>query len=157
MNTKVIVNSTAVKYTLIFLTAVTVVFFAFSAEAAIRKGANTTVSAETLTCMQTAVDTRETALMTAFDSFNADVKSALTDRKAALNAAWAMSEGTARSAAIKEAWSDWKAAKKTAHSELKKDKTAAWTTFKTTAHTTCKETLPKQEILEKETSGTISL
>ena len=130
------------------------VFTAMSAEAAIRKG---TASAETLTCMQSAVDTRETAMMTAFDSFHTDVKAGLTARKSALGLAWAMSDGAERTTAIKSAWTAWKTAKKEAHTELKADKKAAWTAFKNTAKTTCKETLPKQEALEKETSGTIAL
>jgi hypothetical protein len=109
------------------------------------------------TCMQTAVDTRETAIAEVFTTFNTGIIAALTVRKTALHDAWGMSDATARNTAIKKAWTDWKTAKKTAHTKLKNDRKAAWDSFKTTAKTSCKVVTPKDEGLEKDASGTISL
>jgi hypothetical protein len=115
------------------------------------------VSNVNLTCMQTAVDAREDAIAEAFTTFNDDVSEALTARKTALHTAWGLTERAARNAAIKSAWTAWKAAHKDALADLKTDRKAAWNTFKTTAKTTCRETLPADEVLIKDASGSISL
>ncbi|HLC75885.1 MAG TPA: hypothetical protein VJB82_02075 [Candidatus Peribacterales bacterium] len=69
-----------------------------------------------LACMQTAVGTRETSLVTA-----------LTTRKDELIAAWGNTEAPARNAAIKVAWKTFKDSRKN-----------AWRTFKDTVKNTCK-------------------
>ncbi len=108
------------------------------------------------TCMQTAVDTREDAIMNAFLAFNTDVTTALTARKTALHDAWGLETST-RNTAIKAAWATWKSAHKEAFSDLKSARKAAWASFKTTTRTTCKTTLPKEENLVKDASGSVSL
>lgn len=110
-----------------------------------------------LTCMQTAVDTRETAVAAAFTGFNTDVQAALAARKASLHDAWGMSDKTARGTAVKAAWASWKSASKAAHTKLKAARKDGWAAFKTTAQTTCKETLPKEEAVDKDASGTVAL
>ncbi len=115
------------------------------------------VSNVNLTCMQTAVDVREDAIIDAFTTFNDDVSEALTARKTALHTAWGLTERTARNTAIKSAWATWKTMHKSALKDLKEDRKAAWDTFKTTAKTTCRETLPADEALSKDASGSISL
>ncbi len=110
-----------------------------------------------LTCMQTAVDTREAAIVEAFDTLSEDIGAALAARKTALHDAWGITERTDRNKAIKAAWTTWKSAHKEAHKDLKADRKAAWDTFKTTAKTTCRETLPADEALSKDASGSISL
>lgn len=110
-----------------------------------------------LTCMQTAVDTRETAVAAAFTGFNTDVQAALVARKASLHDAWGMSDKTARGTAVKAAWTSWKSASKTAHMKLKSARKDGWAAFKTTAKSTCKEVLPKEEGEGKDASGTVSL
>jgi hypothetical protein len=109
------------------------------------------------TCIQTAVGVREEAIIEAFETYYTSLTEALTDRKTALNEAWGMEEGGNRKAAIKDVWTDWKSDKKAAHAELKSDKKAAWEKFKSTVKTSCKVTLPKDEELEKDTAGTLSL
>lgn len=89
------------------------------------------LSAETLACIQTAVDTRDTAIMTTFDTYYASVKTALDTRKTALKAAWALSTSKDRKNAISKAWQDYKSAAKTAKDVLKKDRKTAWEKFKT--------------------------
>lgn len=110
-----------------------------------------------LTCMQTAVDTRETAIGTAFDTMHTSVKAALAARKAALHDAWGMTDKVARNKAIKAAWKKWKTDNKGAHIKLRTERKVAWETFKKTVKNTCKETLPKEEALEKDSAGQISL
>ena len=110
-----------------------------------------------LTCMQTAVDARETAVAAAFTGFNTDVQAALTARKAALHDAWGITDKAARNTAVKAAWSAWKSASKAAHAKLRTARKTAWTTFQTTAKSTCKETLPKEEGAEKDAAGTVAL
>jgi hypothetical protein len=110
-----------------------------------------------LTCMQTAVDTREDAISKAFGDFNDSMDEALSDRKDALHDAWGITNQSERSKAVKTAWKDWNTAKKTAYSELRSDRKAIWATFTKTAKTTCKESLPKDEALDKDAPGTIAL
>jgi hypothetical protein len=110
-----------------------------------------------LSCMQTAVGVREDTIAKAFEGFNSDMMAGLSARKSALNTAWGMTDGPARKAAIKKAWMDWKGAKKSAHMDLKSDRMKAWDTFKNTVKTSCKETLPKEEALEKDAAGSVAL
>lgn len=110
-----------------------------------------------LTCMQTAIDTREEAVIKAFDKFNDSMSEALSDRKDALHDAWGISDKADRNQAVRTAWTDWKKAKKEVHTELRADRKTAWINFNKTAKTTCKETLPKEESIEKDSSGAISL
>jgi hypothetical protein len=121
--------------------------------------AQTTKTKKTVnkTCIQTAVDVREAAVMISFTDFNGQIVAALTERKAALNTAWGLTDTAARRVAIKKAWSDWKADRKAANTELKTEKLAAWATFKETAKTSCKVEVPKEDSLEKETAGSLTL
>ncbi len=98
-----------------------------------------------LSCIQTAVDTREAAALKAFTDSNTRIIAALTVRITALHNAWGLTDQKARNTALKNAWSTWKTAKKNDNKSLANDRKSAWTTFKTTAKNTCKETLPKEE------------
>lgn len=109
------------------------------------------------TCMSTAVEVRETALMTAWGDLNTSLTAGLTDRKTAFVAAWAMSDVAERSKALKTAWATWKTDKKDAHSEFKADRKAAWETFKTTVKSQCKVTLPKEEAMDKEAKDSVAI
>ncbi len=109
------------------------------------------------TCMQTAVETREGALSTAWDEFNESMSSALDARKTALKDAWGLSDVKAQKKANIAAWKEWKADSKEAHATLKADRKAAWDAFKKTAKDTCKVSVPKDEALGKDASGSISL
>jgi len=125
-------------------------FYSHTADAKVKKSVN-------LSCMQTAIDTREDAIGDAFESFNDDVEAALAVRKTALHDAWGLTDKVARTTAVKNAWKTWKTDHKSAHSELKSERKAAWATFKTTAKSSCKETLPKEETLSGDASGSLSL
>lgn len=112
---------------------------------------NKTERVVNLTCMQTAVDTRETAIMKNQDDFAAAIKTAMTARKTALHDAWGLSDKSARKEAIRKAWKTWKDAVKKAKADREKANKATWETFRTTAKTSCKEELPKEEAVKTET------
>jgi len=109
------------------------------------------------TCMQTAVETRETAIISGWGDFNTTITTALGERKTALKSAWGLTDKKAQKTAITSAWKEWKKDSKSAHLELKKDRKSAWDAFKKTVKETCKITAPKEEALEKDSSGSIAL
>jgi hypothetical protein len=98
-----------------------------------------------LTCMQTAVQERETAVASAFDAFATDMKAAYADRKAALNTAWGMTDAKERNTAIKAAWKEFRKDRVEARKDLGTAKKNAWREFRTTAKAECKEKVPKDE------------
>lgn len=85
------------------------------------------------TCMQTAVEKRDTALMAGVDTYTASVKSALQVRKDAIKAAWALTDKTARNAANKAAWTAFQGTWRKASQAMKATKKTVWQTFRTEA------------------------
>lgn len=83
-----------------------------------------------LVCMQTAVTARESGVIASIDAYNTTLKIALTTRMDALKAAWALTDQTARQAAVKKAWSDFNAALKGDRMTSKKSRKDAWDKFK---------------------------
>ncbi len=110
-----------------------------------------------LSCMQTAVTVRETALLSAFSAFHDDVEEGLEARKSALISAWGITSGAERTKAIRTAWKEWKTDQTNANKSFRSARKSAWDTFKTTVKSTCKETLPAEEALSKDSSGSISI
>lgn len=108
-------------------------------------------------CMQDAVAAREAAISESWADFSEVITEALAARSEALDEAWGLADAKSQKAAVKTAWSDWKEISKAAHTAMKEDRKAAWDTFKTTAKTTCKVSVPKEESLGKDTSGSIAL
>jgi hypothetical protein len=98
-----------------------------------------------LTCMQTAVNTRESAVGAAYTKHATHITNALTARKNALNSAWGMSDKTARNTAIKSAWKTYRDSKMSSRKDMNSARKSAWTEFKKTAKTDCKEVVPKDE------------
>jgi hypothetical protein len=107
-------------------------------------------------CVQKAVDTRETAMQDVFSKSNASISDALKVRQAALYAAWGLSIASttasttpstvsARNVALKNAWSAWKDARNTAAKTMRTERDAAWKTYKTTMKNTCKAVVPKED------------
>ena len=80
--------------------------------------------------MGAAVDKREAAVLTALDTNYTMVKTALTTRRAALAAAWAMTDKTARREALKAAWAAFRGTWKNGNHQLNADRKAAWKQFK---------------------------
>ncbi len=118
------------------------------------KGMNKKVD---LTCMATAIDTREDAVMTAWKNFSSTTVAALGVRKAALHTAWGMTEMKARTAAVVKAWKEWRTASMKAHKALRGERKAAWDAFKKTAKDTCKMATPKEESQDVAAKDTIAL
>ena len=110
-----------------------------------------------LSCIQTAVTVRETALLTAFGAFHDDVEEGLEARKTALISAWGLTSGAERTKALRTAWKEWKTDQTNANKSFRTARKSAWDTFKTTVKSTCKESLPAEEALSKDSSGSISI
>lgn len=88
---------------------------------------NVASAAAILTCVQTAVEKRDAAIIAAFDTFSAAAKNLLTVRKDELVAAWALTDAKARRLAIKAAWAKYSKGLKEARDAFKKTKKSAWT------------------------------
>ncbi len=108
-------------------------------------------------CMQTAVGTRESSLITAITAFNDSFEAGLATRKDALNSAWGLTVVSDRTTALGNAWKAWKTTQQTALKAFKEARKSAWDAFKGTVKTSCKVDLPKDEGLSKDESGSISI
>lgn len=86
-----------------------------------------------LSCLSAAVAAREDALIAALDEFNADAKTALSERKSDLADAYAKTDRKEVKEAVKSAWKNYKDAMKSARGELKDDKKSAYGEFKSAA------------------------
>lgn len=80
-------------------------------------------------CIQSAIDTRDNALVSALGSYSSSATSALNTRKDALKAAWALTAAKDRRAAIKSAWKTYRSSVSTIRSDFRKAKKSAWTSF----------------------------
>ncbi len=101
-----------------------------------------------LSCIQAAVDKRETAIGSAFDVFAngspavKGMKQAYADRAAALHAAYGITATADRKTAVEKAWTDFRTAKEAARKTFKSSRDRAWATFGTDRQA-CKA--PRQE------------
>lgn len=82
-------------------------------------------------CIQTATEKRDQAIMSAWDTYAAAIKTALSTRLSAIKSAWAISVAKDRRAAIKTAWRDYDKAVKNAKKTMRAAKEAAWKQFRT--------------------------
>jgi hypothetical protein len=96
-------------------------------------------SATVVTCMQNAVEKRDTSIGTALDTYTTAAKAALSARTTALKAAWAITVKKDRKTALTTAWTTYKKAIQDARSAFKTGKKTAWDTFKTDSKA-CKPT-----------------
>ena len=111
-----------------------------------------------LSCVQTAVAERETAVSASWGEFNTSITVALTARKDALVSAWQLTDAKARAEALKSLWKNWKDASKGAHEALKTDRKATRDEFKQTMKDECKVTnLPKEDEEMKDAAGAVNL
>lgn len=91
------------------------------------------VSAINFSCMQTAVEKRDNAIIAAIDARYTAHKSALQTRRDALKAAWVITNAKDRRVARKTAWDAYNQAVKKAVSDFRKARQAAWKQFHTDA------------------------
>lgn len=80
-------------------------------------------------CLQKAVDKRETAIIVANDAVSVGVKSALEQRKTALNTAWGLASQKERAKARNTAWTNFRKARQTARKTYNTVVKASWQTF----------------------------
>lgn len=92
---------------------------------------NTPKATFDVACVQNAIEKRDTAISIGVDVFATSVKSALTTRKDALKAAWAITKSQDRRIARKAAWAAYNKSAKDAHTALKTARNSAWSTYKT--------------------------
>lgn len=84
------------------------------------------VPAPKLSCIQSAVEKRENALVVAIDAHSTTLKTALTTRGTDLKAAWGISNNKQRQAAINAAWSKYNRSAKTINENLRKARNQNW-------------------------------
>ena len=82
-----------------------------------------------LACMSAAVDTRESAVITARTNFNAKIMAALEARRAALKTAYTIANNADRRVAIDAAITAYAKAAAEARAKFKADVKAAWNVF----------------------------
>ena len=82
------------------------------------------------TCVRPLVTAREDAIIAAEGALHTALSAALQTRKAALDAAWMLSDAAARKQAVKDAWKAFNTAKKSAHQAYRKAVKDAWQAFK---------------------------
>jgi|CXWL01.1.fsa_nt_gi hypothetical protein len=83
-----------------------------------------------ISCLKTAVSTREASIASGWDTFSAAIDSAYSARKSALDSAYSNDTRAEVKNAVKTAWKDFKDDVKEARSAWKKTRGDAWKTFK---------------------------
>ncbi len=113
---------------LILLTLV--IFLGGMGVAVAATAANTTKTTKINTaCIQSAVEKRESAIITAYTKKTDAIKTALEARKAALVTAWGKSTVKERVQARAKAWKTFKATQVKAQITYQRELVAAWATF----------------------------
>ena len=90
-----------------------------------------------VSCIQNAIEARDTSISSAVGASATAVQTALSTRKTALKAAWAITVRKNRRAAINAAWSAYNKSAKSARATLSSARKSAWATFNASAKT-CK-------------------
>lgn len=99
-------------------------------------------------CIQQAIDTRETAVISAFSKFSTSMINALNKRKSAYSEAASKTNPADKKTAMKSAIETFKKERSSAGATYKSEKKSAWENFKNTLTNTCK--LPNAAKEEKE-------
>lgn len=118
--------------TALILVATTFVF----AESRINEMKRDSVSSKPMatlnvSCIQNAVEKRDSAIIAAHNTFNTSITNALTARKDALKTAWAKGTRQERTSARKAAYDTFRTAQKNAHESLRSVRKSSWNTFDT--------------------------
>lgn len=87
------------------------------------------LDATTLSCVQTAIDSRDNAIIAGLDVYYPTAKTALQTRQAGLKAAWAQTDQKTRKEAVKTVWEMYKDSVKSARTVMKGAQKTAWTKF----------------------------
>lgn len=110
---------------------------AFAESGSERSSEARTLSTTVVSCVKSAVATRESALQSGITTMHSSVASAYTTRASALASAYTGTDAGAIRTAVRTAWKEFKTDVKDARGAWKTSKTSAWTTFKAAAKT-CK-------------------
>lgn len=92
---------------------------------------NTPTATLNVSCIQNAVEKRDSAIIIAHDTFNTSIINALTIRKDALKLAWAKEARQDRTSARKATYDVFKISQKNAHRALRAVRKTSWDTFNT--------------------------
>lgn len=114
----------------------------------------TTTRTVNQSCMQEAVNTRESAIMAAFEKSNTALLSAMDKRKTAFTAVWSGTDISAVRSRYTAIWAEWKRDFEAIRSTQRSERQTAWRAFRETATKTCRATLPREESASQESSGT---
>jgi hypothetical protein len=101
------------------------------AKAAAAKAEREAKRAAMAACMKPAIDKRDTAISAAVDAFATSSKAVLSTRKAALMAAWDLTDVSARRTALSAAWKASREGMSSARKGLRDAKANAWKQFST--------------------------
>lgn len=82
-----------------------------------------------VSCIQNAIDERDTALATMVDAWSSSVKSALETRRDLEKGSWNITSYKERRIAQRKAWSDYGKALRNANTKKKKERVSAWKKF----------------------------
>lgn len=82
-----------------------------------------------LACVQTAVEKRDNAIISAVDTYASAVKTVLQTRRDALKAAWSIADKKQRRSALRAAWDAFQGTSKNVTKGLRSAKRDAWMQF----------------------------
>ncbi len=88
------------------------------------------LSPTVISCMQDAVEKRDTAIISSVSTFSTSVTSSLTTRKDAIKASWNLATKEERDSARKTAWENYKTSALQSRQDLKTRKSKAWDQFR---------------------------
>lgn len=89
----------------------------------------TSTTAIDMSCVKNAIDKRDTAMIAAYDTLWATIKTALQTRRDALKMAWDMTDKSARNKAVADIWKAYNSAIKAARKAFKTARNTAWSQF----------------------------
>lgn len=92
---------------------------------------NRTPAVLNVQCIQTAIEKRDTAIITAHGAFNTSIVNALTTRKDALKLSWAKPTNEERKSTRKVALDAFRTSQKGAHEALRTVRKTSWSAFET--------------------------
>lgn len=84
-------------------------------------------------CIQAAIDKRDTAVTSAYDTLHTSIVAALNTRKEALKNAWTKTDRIERRTALKNAWAIYHTSRRSAQQAWRASRRSAWQTFRTEA------------------------
>lgn len=112
------------KYTSIFIIFFALVFIGFKVQA------NQKLTPEFISCMQNAVEKRDTSISVGFSEFSQKIIKSLEVRKESIKSSWALESMDDRDNARKLAWEEYKKIVTEAKQDLKNNRNKSWDLFK---------------------------